>query len=303
MRTVRTIGELRGALDAERTQGRSVALVPTMGALHEGHLALIRRARGECGVVVVSLFVNPTQFGAGEDLERYPRDERSDAALAAGAGADLLFAPAVGEVYPDGFATVVSVGGVSEVLEGARRGRAHFDGVCTVVLKLLNIAGPDVAFFGQKDAQQVAVVRRLVRDLDVRTRLEVCPTVREPDGVAMSSRNAYLSPADRARAVALVQGLRAARELLEGGERSAEALVAAATAAMSEHGVEPEYVALVDPDSFRSLDRVAGPSLLAVAARVGATRLIDNEVLVPEPLLAHVSHPIPEPRKEQPCSA
>ena len=184
MKTVRTIAELRRSLDLARAGGRCVGLVPTMGALHDGHLSLLRAAREECDVVVMSLFVNPAQFAAGEDLDAYPRDEAHDAELAANAGVDLLFAPAVAEIYPPGFATRVSVGGVSERLEGAARGVEHFEGVATVVTKLLNIAQPDVAYFGQKDAQQVAVIRRLVTDLDMRVRVAVCPTVREPGGLA-----------------------------------------------------------------------------------------------------------------------
>ncbi len=199
MRTIRTVGELRAALAPARREGRSIGLVPTMGAFHDGHLSLMRHARADCDVVVVSLFVNPTQFGAGEDLGAYPRDEQRDAGLASEEGADLLFAPPIEQVYPDGFATTVSVTGITEVLDGdpERRGREHFDGVATVVTKLFNMAQPDVAYFGQKDAQQALVIQRLVRDLDIPVRVEVCPTVREEDGLAMSSRNVYLSPDER----------------------------------------------------------------------------------------------------------
>ena len=207
MRTVRTVAELRAALaPARRDRARRIGLVPTMGAFHEGHLSLIRAARAECDVVVVSLFVNPTQFGPNEDLDAYPRDEAADAARAEELGVDLLFAPSAEEVYPDGFATTVAVRGLTEPLEGASRGADHFHGVTTVVAKLLNMVGPDVAYFGQKDAQQLAVVRRMVRDLDLPVRIAALPTVREPDGLAMSSRNAYLDAAERERAVALSPG-------------------------------------------------------------------------------------------------
>jgi len=196
MNVIRSVAELRAALREPRRSGRTIGLVPTMGAFHEGHLSLMRRARRDCDVVVVSLFVNPAQFDDPADLERYPRDRARDKALAAEIGVDHLFAPDVKEVYPPGFATSVSVAGITETLEGAHRGRAHFDGVTTVVTKLFNMVGPDVAYFGQKDAQQALVICRLVRDLDMPVRIEVCPTVRETDGLALSSRNAHLSPAD-----------------------------------------------------------------------------------------------------------
>lgn len=283
MNTVRAVGELRVALDAARRAGSTIGLVPTMGALHEGHLSLIRRARAECGFVVVSLFVNPAQFNEHADLEGYPRQEEQDRRLAAEAGADLLFAPSVEAVYPHGFATSVEVLGITDRLEGAVRGSEHFRGVTTVVTKLLNMTQPDVAYFGQKDAQQVVVIRRLVQDLDIPVRIEACPTVREPDGLAMSSRNAHLSAEERARAVALHRALRAAQALADDGERSSEALLAGARAAMERSAVEPEYVALVDPATLEPVDRLAAPALLAIAARVGATRLIDNAVLQPSP--------------------
>jgi pantoate--beta-alanine ligase len=281
MRTLRTVGELRAALAPDRRAGRTVGLVPTMGALHEGHLSLIRRAREQNDTVVVSLFVNPAQFDEHSDLELYPRQERQDAALAERAGADLLFAPSNEEIYPSGFATAVEVFGVTERLEGASRGAAHFRGVATVVTKLLGMAQPDVAYFGQKDAQQVLVVRRLVADLNLPVRIEACPTVREPDGLALSSRNARLSVRERARAVALFEALRAAERLAAEGERSGEALLAYARAALERFGVEPEYVELVDPDTFEPLSSLQRPGLLALAARVGDTRLIDNILLRP----------------------
>jgi pantoate--beta-alanine ligase len=210
---LRTKAELRSALEPARRQGQTIGLVPTMGYLHEGHLSLIRAARTECDLVVMSLFVNPTQFGPGEDLDRYPRDEERDLRLAAEAGADLVFAPPVEEVYaPDASTAVEVTGALTNVLDGdpSRRGPEHFRGVTTVVAKLFNLVGPDAAYFGQKDAQQAVVIRRMVRDLDFPVRVEVLPTVREPDGLAMSSRNAYLEPADRERATALSRALEAA---------------------------------------------------------------------------------------------
>ena len=281
MRIVRTVAELREALRPARREERSIGLVPTMGALHEGHLSLVRAARADNDVVVVSVFVNPSQFEEADDLDAYPRDEERDAALLAGEGADLLFAPAVDEVYPPGFATTVRVAGITESLEGAHRGVAHFDAVATVVTKLLNMAGPDAAYFGQKDAQQALVVRRLVADLDLPVRIAVCPTIREPDGLALSSRNVRLRGAERDSALALRDGLRAAEDALAGGERDARALRAAAVAAMRRRGVEPEYLEIVGADDLAPVASVDGATLLAVAARVGATRLIDNTLLRP----------------------
>jgi len=210
MRVVRTVAELRETLAPARREGLRIGLVPTMGALHEGHLSLAERARRDCDVVVVSLFVNPAQFNERADLDRYPRDERRDSGLAAAAGADVLFAPSAEEVYPAGFATSVEVLGVTERLEGAARGPEHFRGVTTVVTKLLCMVLPDAAYFGQKDAQQVVVIRRLVADLNLPVQIEALPTVREPDGLAMSSRNALLSASERERALSLSTGLRAA---------------------------------------------------------------------------------------------
>jgi len=281
MTTLRTVGDLRAALAPARRDGLEIGLVPTMGALHDGHLSLIRRAREQCDVVVVSLFVNPAQFNERSDLERYPRDEDRDAAHAAQAGADVLFAPSTDEVYPPGFATTVEVLGLTDRLEGAVRGPEHFRGVTTVVTKLLGMAAPDVVCFGQKDAQQVAVLRRLVADLNLPVRIDVCPTVRDPDGLAMSSRNALLSLDERAQAVALPAALRAAGELAAAGERSPTALLDAARAAMLPFGVDPEYVALVDPDTLEPVEALDHDALLALAARVGAVRLIDNAVLHP----------------------
>ncbi|MGX9347858.1 pantoate--beta-alanine ligase [Microbacterium sp. KNMS] len=279
MRIVRTVSDMRAAVRAARAEVASIGLVPTMGAFHEGHLSLMRRAREASDVVVVSLFVNPTQFGANEDLGSYPRDEARDAALAEEAGADILFAPSVSEMYPDGFATTIHVSGITEVLCGAHRGPHHFDGVATVVAKLLSIVTPDVAFFGQKDAQQVLVVRRLVRDLDLPVRIEACPIVREPDGLAMSSRNVYLDAAARAQATALNRALTAAEDLAARGERDGAVLLAAARSVLAEAGIEPEYLELRDAEHLRPLVRVDRDALLAVAARVGAARLIDNRIL------------------------
>jgi pantoate--beta-alanine ligase len=277
--TVRTVADLRAALRPERLAERSIGLVPTMGALHDGHLSLIRHARSTCDLVVVSLFVNPAQFNDAADLAAYPRDEERDAALAAEAGADLLFAPTPDEVYPPGFATTVHVDGLTAPLEGAERGVGHFDGVTTVVTKLLNMVAPDVAFFGQKDAQQALVVRQLVRDLDIPVRIEVRPTVREPDGLALSSRNVHLEGADRERALALRDALRAAENALAAGEHDAQTLRDAALAAMHGRGVEPDYLEVVSTDDLSPVARVEGEALLAVAARVGPTRLIDNTIL------------------------
>lgn len=283
MRTLRHVDDLRAALAPDRRAGRTFGLVPTMGALHEGHRSLIRRARADCDVVVVSLFVNPAQFDERADLERYPRSEARDATLAAAAGADVLFAPTVEEVYPAGFATAVEVLGLTDRFEGAIRGPAHFRGVATVVAKLLGMVGPDVAYFGQKDAQQVAVLRRLVTDLNVPVRIAVCPTIREADGMALSSRNALLTPDQRDAARALPAALRAACELAGAGERQSEALTAAATTAMEPFPVTPEYVAVVDPRTFEPVGTgtLTEPALLVLAARVGTVRLIDNVLLAP----------------------
>jgi pantoate--beta-alanine ligase len=272
-----------------------------MGALHEGHRSLIARARAECDVVVVSLFVNPAQFDEHADLERYPRQERHDSHLAEQAGADMLFAPSTDEVYPAGFSTSVEVLGLTDRLEGAARGSAHFRAVTTVVTKLLNMVAPDIAYFGQKDAQQLIVIRRLVADLDLPVRIEACPTVREPDGLAMSSRNAHLDADGRARALALHSALVAASAAVSAGERSAGALTRAAREAMAPFDVEPEYLALVSPDTLEPIERLDQPALLAVAARVGSTRLIDNVTLTPA---VHSDSPQPNPREAQAiCSA
>jgi pantoate--beta-alanine ligase len=274
VKTIRANAEMRAYAGQAR---RPIGLVPTMGAFHAGHHSLIRAARERCDTVVVSLFVNPAQFEEAADLAAYPRDEQRDAAEAEELGVDVLYAPPVEEVYPPGFATSVRVEGMSDVLEGAERGPGHFAGVCTVVTKLLNVVTPDIAFFGQKDAQQVAVLRRMVRDLDVPVELAIMPTVREPDGLALSSRNVRLAPDERRRALALSQALRAAEAAVARGEREAAVVAAAARSAMD--GVQPEYLALVDPDSFEPVQTVDGRVLVAVAARIGATRLIDNTII------------------------
>ncbi|MEA2475483.1 MAG: pantoate--beta-alanine ligase [Thermoleophilaceae bacterium] len=281
MKTVRTVADLRAELAGPRRAGRPIGLVPTMGAFHDGHLELIRHARAENDVTVVSLFVNPAQFGPNEDLGSYPRDEDRDAAMARDLGVDLLFAPPVAEVYPPGFATSVRVAGLTEVLDGHpdRRGHEHFDGVTTVVTKLFNMAQPDVAYFGQKDAQQALVIQRLARDLDMPVRIAVVPTVRHPDGLAMSSRNAYLNDEERERALGLSRALEAASREVAAGRRDAQTVLGAASRELEARGIEPEYLELRSADDLSPTDRVNGRTLLAVAAHVGRARLIDNAIL------------------------
>lgn len=296
-----TISALREELRAHRAAGCTIGLVPTMGALHEGHLSLIAAARERCDVVVVSVFVNPTQFDEQADLLAYPRDLERDAALAADAGADLVFAPEPDEVYPPGFCTTVQVHGLTDRLEGAVRGSGHFAAVSTVVCKLLNIVAPQLAFFGQKDAQQVAVVRRMVADLDIDVEIATMPTMRESDGLAMSSRNARLTAQERRDALALHTALTAAQRLADGGERSGRALIAAAERAMAGMGVQPEYIALVDGESFADVDVLDEQALMVLAARIGQTRLIDNLML--RPAAASFSpaagHPLRQQQKQK----
>ncbi len=325
MTVLRTVSELRAALEPARRAGRRLGLVPTMGALHEGHLSLIAKARSQCDVVVVSLFVNPSQFDEHADLARYPRQEDRDRELAAQNGADLLFAPSAEEVYPTGFSTAVEVLGLTDRLEGAARGCAHFRGVTTVVTKLLNMVAPDVVYFGQKDAQQLVVIRRLVQDLNMPVRVEACQTVREPDGLAMSSRNAHLDPTERARALALYSALTAAGAATAHGERTGRELIRLAREAMEPFDVQPEYLALVAPDTLEPVAHLEEPALLVVAARVGDTRLIDNVILNPalragerplvqapafgsaratKPSQRALPHPVTDPREAQAiCSA
>ncbi len=274
MRVVRTVAEVRAFYRNERPRGTTVAFVPTMGALHDGHLSLVRRAREAAGLVVVSIFVNPLQFGPSEDYDSYPRDEARDVALLEAEGANLVFVPSVEQMYPDGGVTTVHVdGALASTLEGAAR-PGHFDGVATVVAKLFNVVDPDVAVFGQKDAQQVAVIRRMVRDLSYRTEIVVGATVREPDGVAASSRNAALSHAEREAATALFRALSAGEEVCR--TNGPDDAVARMRGILDDApGVETGYAAVVDPYTFGAPSD-GGPVLLAVAARVGRTRLIDN---------------------------
>ena len=298
MRTEETVGALRAALAAARGEEHGpVGLVPTMGALHAGHAALLRAARGECAWVVASLFVNPAQFSPTEDLAAYPRDADGDARTFAREGVNVLFVPDAAEVYPPGFDTAVEVGGLASVLEGdpARRGPGHFRGVATVVLKLLNMAAPDVVYFGQKDLQQALVVRRLVRDLDLPVAVRVVPTVRDADGLALSSRNAYLGPTERDRALALSRGLRAARERVSAGELEAGALAAAVRAELERAGVEPEYVEVRRIPDLAPVTRAEDGTALLLAARVGRARLIDNVVFGPLDVL---NDPLPVPHEE-----
>lgn len=283
MKTVTTRAGLRVAVAAARARGARIGLVPTMGYLHEGHLALVDAARasvGAGGYVVMSVFVNPLQFGPGEDLDRYPRDLPRDAALAAARGVDLLFAPTTEQVYPAGEPEVQVVpGAMADRLCSAYR-PGHFRGVLTVVAKLLNLVQPDVAAFGRKDFQQAVLIRRMVRDLDFPVEVVVAPTVREPDGLALSSRNAYLSPPDHLAALALSRALAAGQEAFAAGEREAAALLATARAVLdAEPRVRVQYLELVDPDTLEPVRRADGRSVLAVAAHLGATRLIDNAAL------------------------
>jgi pantoate--beta-alanine ligase len=273
---LRTRAELRAALAAAP---RPVGLVPTMGWLHEGHRSLMQRAHAENATTVVTIFVNPRQFGDPADLEKYPRSEARDLAMCTDEGVDIVFAPGVEEIYPPGFDTLVSVGAVAEPLEGAAR-PGHFDGVATVVAILFNLVGAERAYFGQKDAQQLLVIRQMARDLAISTEVVGCPTVREDDGLAMSSRNVHLSPAERAAAPVLRRALLAGREAWQHGERSGDALRAAMRAALD---AEPlalaDYVSVADGSTLRELDRVDGQALLSLAVRFGSTRLIDNELL------------------------
>jgi pantoate--beta-alanine ligase len=287
MRIVRTKAGLREALAEPRRQGKRIGLVPTMGYFHGGHLSLMREARRDCDVVVVSLFVNPTQFGPGEDLDSYPRDEDRDAELAALEGVDLLWTPDAEQMYPEGFATSVEVANsLTGVLEGDpdHRGPSHFSGVTTIVAKLFNSVQPDISYFGRKDAQQAVVIERMTRDLDFPVEIAVLPTVREDDGLALSSRNAYLTAEQRERATAISHALRAAERAAHDGETSTEALVEAARDELRNAGIEPEYVEARAADDLSPIAVLNGrPVLVAVAARVGKARLIDNVVITPPP--------------------
>jgi pantoate--beta-alanine ligase len=279
MQILRTVAQLRNWSRQQRSGGNTVGLVPTMGALHAGHASLIRTAAASCGAVAVSIFVNPTQFGPNEDFARYPRTFDADCALAEAEGADVVFAPTVEELYPAGAATFVDVEGLSGSLDGKSR-PGHFRGVATVVAKLLIAAEPDRAFFGQKDAAQVAVLRRMVADLRLGTEIVVCPIVREADGLALSSRNLYLSPAERLQALILSRTVRQVEALAAGGESHAATLIDAARQTFAaESGIRVDYIELVDWGTLEPVETAAPGSLFAVAAWVGATRLIDNAVL------------------------
>ena len=274
---IRTLSDMRAAARAHARAGGRVGLVPTMGAFHDGHLSLMRAARSSCDAVVVSIFVNPLQFGPNEDFDAYPRDAKRDLELARGEGVDVVFAPSEEEIYASDHSTVVNVGGLGAILEGDAR-PGHFEGVCTIVAKLFNVVEPNTAFFGQKDAQQVAVIKRMVADLCFGLEIVVCPTVREPDGLAMSSRNRFLDHEDRKRAGVLFRALKSGERLVA---ESADPEVVAKEmwdVMRSETRVVPEYARVVDPESFGS-PRPGRPRVLAVAARVGGTRLIDNLLL------------------------
>jgi pantoate--beta-alanine ligase len=281
METVTTVAELQRRLAAARRGGRTVGFVPTMGALHEGHLSLVRRAGAENDDVVVSVFVNPRQFGPGEDFERYPREPEHDAALLEGAGARYLFLPSVEEIYPPGFATTVSVDSLAEMMCGLSR-PGHFAGVATVVARLFGIVGECRAYFGEKDYQQLAIVKRMARDLALPVEVTACETVREPDGLAMSSRNVYLTDAQRAAAPALSRALEAAARAIREGEREPGSVRREALAVLD---AEPlwtiEYVEVRDAETLADVGRVAAPVVIAAAGRLGKTRLIDNVVVAP----------------------
>jgi pantoate--beta-alanine ligase len=279
MEILRSVAELRGWSRENRREGKAIGLVPTMGALHAGHASLMRAARASCGAVAVSIFVNPAQFGPNEDFARYPRTFEADCALAQAEGADVVFAPPVEELYPAGAATFVKVGGLSNRLDGASR-PGHFRGVATVVAKLLIATEADRAFFGQKDAAQVAVLRRMAADLRLSAEIVVCPIVREPNGLALSSRNAYLSAKERSQALVLSRVVWLVEAMAAGGERRAEVLIDAARRAFaSEPSVRVDYVELVDWATLEPVEAAVPGSLFAVAAWVGATRLIDNTVI------------------------
>jgi pantoate--beta-alanine ligase len=281
MRITKTIADTRAAVRELRAGGRSVGLVPTMGALHAGHLSLVRAARAQCDAVAVSIFVNPTQFGANEDFAKYPRTWEADCALLESEGVELIFAPDASEMYPTGASTFVGVEGVSDRLDGVSR-PGHFRGVATVVAKLFHVVAPDKAFFGQKDAAQVAVLRKMVRDLNFDLELVVCPTVREADGLALSSRNRYLSAEERNQALVLSRALRRVEERITQGATDPAPLIREALAMFAkEAGVRVDYCTIVDPDSLEDVADMREGALVAVAAWVGSTRLIDNTVIKP----------------------
>lgn len=280
---ITTAAELRKALEPHRRAGRRIGLVPTMGALHEGHLSLVRASKADCDLTVATIFVNPSQFGPHEDLAKYPRTLQADMEKLASCGTDMVFSPANDEVYPPGHATWVEVGAVAEPLEGQFR-PGHFRGVATIVLKLFNMARADVAYFGQKDYQQAQVIRRMVADLNVPIEVRVCPIVREPDGLAMSSRNVYLSPDARWRATALWKSLQLAQELVRQGERDAETIACRMRELLLAAGARIDYVALADPERLQPVTEITGRTVAALAATIDNTRLIDNCILDWSPL-------------------
>jgi pantoate--beta-alanine ligase len=281
MKLIKTIDEMRAFRKATRQSGKPLALIPTMGALHEGHLSLVRAAREKSDVVAVSIFVNPTQFGPNEDFGKYPRTLESDSALLERQYVDVIFAPSVDDVYLPGAVTWVTVEGMSDRLCGKSR-PGHFRGVTTVVSKLFHIIEPDAAFFGQKDAAQVAIIRRMVRDLNMPVSIEICPIIRESNGLALSSRNAYLNPEERKSALILHRSLLRAQTLFEGGERNSANLIAAGKQEFSrEPKARLDYLEIVDPDSLEPVTTISKCTLIAVAAYVGNTRLIDNIIVDP----------------------
>jgi pantoate--beta-alanine ligase len=284
MEVIRTIGDMQAWSEQTRMSGKRIGVVPTMGYLHAGHTSLMERARRQSDAVITTVFVNPTQFGPGEDYERYPRDFEHDRALAVRAGTDVLFVPDVREMYPEGYATYVEVEQVSRMLEGKFR-PTHFRGVTTVVLKLLHITKPHLAVFGQKDAQQAFIVRKMVRELNLDVAIDVAPIVREPDGLAMSSRNVYLSPSERARATVLFRSLQLAEQRIQAGERSVESVrTAMLNLIASGNPTQVDYVAFVRPETFQEIQEIEPPAVLALlAVRFGSTRLIDNMLINVQP--------------------
>jgi len=277
---IRTCNELRTAIRSIRAAGRTIGVTPTMGALHEGHLSLVKAASAACDVVVATIFVNPSQFGPGEDLQQYPRTLQADLEKLATLNTSLVFAPADGEMYPAEFSTYVEPPALAMPLEGGLR-PGHFRGVATIVLKLLNLVQPDVAFFGQKDFQQAAVIKAMVRDLNVPVRIEIMPTIREPDGLAMSSRNAYLSRSGRQRALALHRSLQAAQSLVTAGETSRAVILQRMHQEFESEDIrEIDYIELADPATLQPVDTIQPPVVALLAARIGGTRLIDNQILM-----------------------
>ncbi|MFZ0704426.1 MAG: pantoate--beta-alanine ligase [Candidatus Korobacteraceae bacterium] len=281
MKHIESVAEMKAVCREITRSGRTLGFVPTMGALHEGHASLVRASKAQCQATVVSIFVNPLQFGPTEDLDKYPRAMERDSKLLQELGVDVLYAPTAGEMYPPGATTYVEVSGISDRLDGASR-PGHFRGVATVVAKLFEIVRPDRAFFGQKDAAQVAVLRRMVRDLDMDVEVVVCPIVREKDGLAMSSRNAYLNPTERKQALVLNRSLMRVQFEADAGERDTSKLIETGKSVIAEEpGARLDYFAIVDPDTLEPASDVSRPALVAVAAYVGATRLIDNILLAP----------------------